>query len=153
MAEPVVRTSTERRIRRLTEAYETILGRYREIERLSRRERRLLRNGNSIAKVNEILRAKKEVLGAVRVEEERVTGEREWWKKSRRSLPPAICRDLLSLLDAISRTIEGTVGLEAECRALLQAAMTLRPQAAARPESVSRTATLAYTRGSEGGAA
>lgn len=133
------------RIARLGEAYGAILEGYRELERLSRWESRTLREGGDLAKVNAILREKKTILREIRAEEERVTGEREWWKKSRRSLPPASCRDLLSLLDAISRTIESTVALEAECRALLQDA--LRPAAAGpRLAASPGVAALAYAR-------
>jgi hypothetical protein len=140
----------ESRLARLRTAYGTILEGYRELERLSRREVRTLRERGEIAKVNAILREKKSVLRGIRAEEERVTGEREWWKKSRRSLPPASCRDLLSLLDAISRTIESAVALEAECRALLQDAV--RPAGAApRLAASPRAAALAYARGGDAG--
>jgi hypothetical protein len=137
------------RIERLRDAYGAILERYRELERLSRRELRTLREQGEIAKVNALLREKKSILREIRAEEERVTGEREWWKKSRRSLPPASCRDLLSLLDAISRAIESTVALEADCRALLQDA--LRPAAVPRLTAGPRTAALAYSRGAGAG--
>jgi len=106
------------RIARLREAYAAILEGYRELERLSRRELRMLSEHGDVAKVNAILREKKAVLRGIRTTEENVTGEREWWKKSRRSLPTASCRDLLLLLDAISRTVDSTVTLEADCRAL-----------------------------------
>lgn len=116
-----------RRIARLRESYAAILDGYRELERLSRRESRLLRDGGEVADVNAILREKLSVLREIRAEEERLTGEREWWKKFRRSLPPASYRDLLSLLDAISHTIESTVALEDECRALLRNALLPAP--------------------------
>ncbi|HMB70670.1 MAG TPA: hypothetical protein VKU85_15250 [bacterium] len=118
------------RVARLREAYAAILNGYRDLERLSRRELRTLREHGDVAKVNAILREKKSVLRGIGVWEEGVTGGREWRKKSRRSLPPAGCRDLLSLLDAISRTVESTVLLEAEIRSLRRDA--LRPASAAR---------------------
>lgn len=125
------------RITRLRRAYGLILEGYREIERLQRRERRTLRERGDLGKVQEVLREKKAILREIRGEEERVTGEREWWIKSRRSLPAESGRDLLSLLDAISRTIESTVALEAECRALLRNP----PRQAPRPAPVPRRAT------------
>lgn len=111
------------RIAGLRAAYGAILDGCRELERLSRCELRTLPARAAIATIDASLREKKSVLRAIRAEEERLTRERDWWKKSRRSLPPAACRDLLSLLDAISRTIASTVALETECRAPLQDAL------------------------------
>ncbi|MBZ0267333.1 hypothetical protein K8I85_04210 [bacterium] len=109
------------RITRLARAYRSILDRYREIERLSGTERELLSGEEpGIAEVNALLARKKELLAEIRDEEERVKGAREWWKKVRRTLPAEAGRDLLSLLDAISRAVERLLALEAECRRLLQ---------------------------------
>ena len=47
----VARGSGER-VRLLTETYRTILGRYEEIERLSRREQKLLRDRRPVTEVN-----------------------------------------------------------------------------------------------------
>ncbi len=108
------------RIGQLVQAYRSILTGYEEIEALSRRERDGLREGAELAAVTELLRTKQERLARVRDEEERVKGAREWWKKVRRTLPAGAGRDLLSLLDAISRSVERSLELEAECRSLLQ---------------------------------
>lgn len=136
------------RIALLTETYRGNLARYREIERLSREERRRLREGRPIADVNEVLRAKRDILREIRAEEERVTGAREWWKKARRSLPPGSGRELLSLLDAISRTIEDAVALEAECRALLEGTLAWGAPPPGSPGSgAAVAAAAAYGRG------
>jgi hypothetical protein len=109
----------EDRIRLLTETYRSLHERYREIETLSETERTILAERGEIAEVNGILRRKREILREIRIEEERVMGAREWWKKIRRTLAPERGRDLLSLLDAISRRVERILALEAECRELL----------------------------------
>lgn len=148
MADSGKGTSGERRIALLTETYRGNLARYREIERLAREERRRLREGRPVAEVNEVLRAKRDILREIRAEEERVTGAREWWKKARRSLPPGSGRELLSLLDAISRTIEGTVALEAECRALLEGTLLWGgAPPATRGSGAALAAAAAYGRG------
>ncbi|GJM44906.1 MAG: hypothetical protein DHS20C21_17480 [Gemmatimonadota bacterium] len=109
------------RVARLTAAYRSILAHYEEIERLSEEERDvLLEPTGEIHRVNEVLARKKAVLAEIRDEEERVKGAREWWKKVRRTLPPGAGRDLLSLLDAISRAVERLLALESECRRLLE---------------------------------
>jgi hypothetical protein len=114
-------TTGDDRIARLTRAYRSILERYREIERLSGSERELLlAPKDRIADVNALLARKKELLAEIRDEEERVKGARDWWKKVRRTLPAEAGRDLLSLLDAISRAVERLMAQEAECRRLLQ---------------------------------
>lgn len=109
------------RVARLTSAYRFILERYEEIERLSADERDLLLDPTGeIRRVNDVLSRKKVVLAEIREEEARVKGAREWWKKVRRTLPAGAGRDLLSLLDAISRSVERLLALEAECRRLLE---------------------------------
>ena len=115
--------SHEEKLRLLTGTYRSILERYREIERLSREERRLLIENEPVPEVIEILRRKREQLRAIRAEEESVSGAREWWKRTRRSLPSGVGRELLSLLDAISRKLERTLALETECRTLLDRAL------------------------------
>ena len=116
---PVVRTEVEGRIRLLTETYRDLFERYGEIEKLAEIERRILVERGSITEVNGILRRKNEILREIRVGEERVMGAREWWKKIRRTLAPERGRELLSLLDAISRRMERVLSLENECRDLL----------------------------------
>lgn len=112
-------SSRQDRIAELVAAYRGILTRYQEIVSLSHEERDRLAEGDSIEKVNELLRRKKSVLTAIRVEEERVASAREWWKKVRRSLPRQDGQELLSLLDAISQCVEQSLALETECRSLL----------------------------------
>ncbi|MCA9751683.1 MAG: hypothetical protein KC591_05790 [Gemmatimonadetes bacterium] len=107
------------RLEELTQTYRRILGHYQEIVALSREQRRRLAEREPIAGVNRLLQEKKKLLAEIRAEEERVTGAREWWKKVRRNLPPRDGRDLLSLLDAISASVETSLGLESECRELL----------------------------------
>jgi len=109
------------RVAQLTASYRSILERYEEIERLSGRERDVLRRPDgAIREVNEVLAHKKQLLAEIRDEEARVKGAREWWKKVRRTLPAEAGRDLLSLLDAISRSVERLLALESECRRLLE---------------------------------
>lgn len=110
----------------------------------------MLGNRGSIRRVNEILESKREILREIRDEEARVTGDREWWKKARRSLPSERCRELLSLLDAISRKIERTLSLEAECRLLLERAVAWGRSGADAPAAASRQAARTYERGAEG---
>jgi hypothetical protein len=110
----------ERRIGRLVGVYRSILSSYEEIERLSRAERELLRGGRPVGEVNEILRRKKGILAGIRAEEDSVAEERSWWMKARSALEPSSCAQLLSCLDSISRAIEGSLALEAECRVLLR---------------------------------
>lgn len=133
------------RIARLTRAYRSILERYREIERLSGAERELLSGDDArIADVNAVLARKKELLAEIREEEERVKGAREWWKKVRRTLPAEAGRDLLSLLDAISRAVERLLALEAECRRLLQRRAAWGRGVEPSPAGVQRCAQAAY---------
>lgn len=108
------------RIADLVDAYRSILRGYEEIERLSREERDRLRDGGDLSVITTILRSKTERLAEVRDEEGRVKSAREWWRKVRRTLPGGAGRDLLSLLDAISRSVELSLELEAECRRLLE---------------------------------
>jgi hypothetical protein len=110
------RTSLEERIRLLTETYRAILERYHEIERRSMEERELLQSRERISDVIAVMKAKREILREIRAREEQVAGAREWWKRSRRTLPDASCRELVPLLDAISRKIERILALESECR-------------------------------------
>ncbi|NNE44636.1 MAG: hypothetical protein HKN12_10535 [Gemmatimonadetes bacterium] len=147
MAEAALRTSARERVQKLTAAYRTILGAYEDLESLTETELAYLSEGRPLAEVNELLRTKRERLREIRVEEERVTGEREWWKKSRRSLPPRDCRELLSLLDSISRTIERTVSGEAECRSRLEQAVAWGADSPLRPAANPKAAASAYARG------
>lgn len=145
------RRSREERLALLTGSYRSILARYERIERFSAEQKRVLRNSGSIRRVNEILESKREILREIRDEEARVTGDREWWKKARRSLPSERCRELLSLLDAISRKIERTLSLEAECRLLLERAVAWgRSDAGGPAPAAARQAARAYERGAEG---
>jgi hypothetical protein len=107
------------RLQRLTEAYREILSRYGEIEHLSRDEKRVLSERGPMARVNEILGRKRGILEVIRSEEEKVASARSWWKRVRHTLPVAEGQELLTILDAISRTVERTLALEAECRHLL----------------------------------
>jgi hypothetical protein len=148
VAERAPRRSPEERLALLTDAYRSILARYEKIERLSGQQTRILRERGSLQLVNEILESKHEILREIRDEEERVTGAREWWKKARQSLPSESCRALLSLLDTISRRIERTLSLEAECRLLLGRAVAWGPAApTVTNPSASRVAAEAYSRG------
>ncbi len=113
------RMAVEERIGLLTETYRFLQERYREIEELSETERKILMDRGSIEEVNRILRRKNDILGEIRVGEEKVMGDREWWKKIRRTLAPERGQELLSLLDAISRRMERILALESECRELL----------------------------------
>ncbi len=121
------------RIQLLTDTYRGIHARYEEIAELSRAQRTLLAEQGAIEDVNAILRRKKEILREIRVEEERVMGAREWWKKIRRTLAPERSRELLSLLDAISRRVERTLALEADCRELLARKTAWRGNGVASP--------------------
>lgn len=119
MTEAARRTGKSR-LRRLVETYREILARSEEIERISRRERELLADPRAAHDLNEILSRKRNLLSAIRAEEEKVVEEREWCLRSRQS-PPASCQELLSCLDAISRAMERSLALQAECRSLLGA--------------------------------
>lgn len=110
----------ELRLRDLTDSYRRVLSRYRSIAALSDEAARSLRKNGDLAAMNILLGKKKLLLQDVREEEERVTGTREWWKRTRRTLPAEECRELLSLLDAIGRTLESTLDREEECRTLLR---------------------------------
>ncbi|MGQ0720040.1 MAG: hypothetical protein ACT4PE_00560 [Candidatus Eiseniibacteriota bacterium] len=142
MAENARTTARDRRLRRLVGAYRSILSRYEEIERLSRTERELLEGNGPVREVNEILGRKKSVLAEIRTEEERVAEDRSWWMRSRSSLQPSSCAELLSCLDSISRAIEGSLALEAECRTLLRGS----PRA---PQGSTLVARSAYGRESQ----
>jgi len=123
------RRSRQERLAVLADSYRSILVCYEKIERLSAEQKRVLRDRGPIQRVNEILEKKRGLLREIRAEEARVTGAREWWKKARQSVPPEHCRELLSLLDAISRKVERTFSLEAECRTLLECAVAASPSA------------------------
>ena len=140
--------SVEQKIRMLTDAYRSILARYEHIEKLSVEERTLLRNGEPVARVNDLLRQKQARLDEIRVEEEGVGAARNWWKKTRRSLPRTGCEELLSLLDAISHKVEATLALEAECRTLLDRAVSWG-QARDLPNA-GTVAAIAYARAARG---
>jgi len=103
-------------LRELVLAYRRMLTRYRRIEAMSQRTVRKLREGCGVRDMNSILANKWKLYREIREEEERVTGAREWWKSSRQALPAEECRELLSLLDAIGRTLESAIDHEEECR-------------------------------------
>jgi hypothetical protein len=142
-------SSAEQKLRQLIESYRSILARYDRIESFSRRERELLRTGESMSLVNEMLHRKQELLSEIATEEVRVATLREWWKGARRTLPPAACEELLSLLDTIARRVEQTLGLEAECREMLTRAVSWGSRRT--PSGVGGTAALAYGRHGVGG--
>lgn len=108
------------RLRDLVDTYRRVHARYRRMATLSEEAVTLLQSEASLQSVNSMLSEKKVLLEEVREEEERVTGDREWWKRSRASLPAEDCRELLSLLDSISRSLEDTLAREEECRVLLR---------------------------------
>ncbi len=108
------------RLRALGESYRRVHVGYRGIANIAAEAAQKLRDGAPIPDVNDLLAKKKLLFREVREEEERVTGAREWWKRSKRTLPAEECRELLSLLDAIGRTLEETLGHEEECRTLLR---------------------------------
>jgi hypothetical protein len=137
--------SAEERIARLSEAYRTILSHYEGIERLSREEREELALGGPLSAVIEALSEKRRIFGEIQLEEERVKGEREWWKKARGSLPPASCQELLSLLEQVHHRVEATLALESECRAALGSLVAARRPRA--PQLSAAAASLAYTQG------
>ncbi len=108
------------RLRDLAESYRRVLSRYQGIAALAGEAVRHLRADGDVAGMNAVLGRKRMLLQEIREEEERVTGAREWWKRTRRSLPAQECRELLSLLDAIGKTLEETIEREEECRTLLR---------------------------------
>ncbi len=121
MDDPVRAPGTTReRLLEIGRSYERVHVGYRGVAQMAAEAARKLREGAPIPDVNEILARKRLLLREVREEEERVTGAREWWKRSKRTLPAEECRELLSLLDAIGRTLEETLGHEEECRTLLR---------------------------------
>lgn len=120
MDDPRPAASPRERLRELGETYRRVHVGYRGIANIAAEAATKLREGASIPDVNELLARKKLLLREVREEEERVTGAREWWKRSKRTLPAEECRELLSLLDAIGRTLEETLEHEETCRTLLR---------------------------------
>jgi hypothetical protein len=114
------RSRPEVRLGRLVASYQRTLSRYRQISALSKQAVHMLKDGCPLPEVNTKLARKKMLLNEIREEEERVKGEREWWKRSRQTLPAQECRELLSLLDAIGKTLEEAIEQEEECRVLLK---------------------------------
>jgi hypothetical protein len=143
----------EERIERLSAAYRSILSHYEEIERLSREERQELALGGPLSAVIEALGEKKRIFREIQLEEARVTGDREWWKKIRPSLPSASCQDLLAVLEQVQRRVEATLALESECRSALGSLLAARRPSM--PHVSAAAASMAYTQGripGEGGA-
>jgi hypothetical protein len=103
-------------LRELVAAYRRMLSRYRRIEAMSQRALQKLRSGGDVRDLNSMVAHKWKLYREIREEEERVTGAREWWKRSRQALPAEECRELLSLLDAIGKTLEAAIDHEEECR-------------------------------------
>jgi hypothetical protein len=116
---------------RLVDAYRRTLSRYRRIQSLSAQAVQKLKGGCEVREVNTTLVQKKALMQEIREEEERVSGAREWWKRTRQTLPAEDCRELLSLLDAIGKTLEDAMEHEEECRVLLRERAVWRPRRAA----------------------
>ncbi|HET9887077.1 MAG TPA: hypothetical protein VFR10_06150 [bacterium] len=120
----------QQQIIRLVDAYRRTLSRYRRIQSLSAHAVEKLKSGCEVREVNATLVQKKALMQEIREEEERVSGAREWWKRTRQTLPAEDCRELLSLLDAIGKTLEDTMEHEEECRVLLRERSVWRPRRA-----------------------
>lgn len=148
MAETTGRPSrtVDGRIRLLATTYGEIARRYDDLEVLSRREHELLATGAAMAAVHEILQRKRDVLAQIRADEESVGEMKNWWTRARRTLPPTETRELLDVLDAVSRRIERALALEADCRALLARTTAFRASAVPSPEATRLSATAAYGR-------
>lgn len=121
------KTAGPRNRRSVTSAYRRIADRYADVEALSLRAHELLASREAIAEVRAVLERKQALLGEIRREEARVSLDLGAGEKS--GSP-----DLAAILDEISRRIERSLALEAECRALLESSMT----APAGPARVSR---------------
>jgi hypothetical protein len=145
------RLAPEERIRTLARIYREIEERYAEIEALSRREHDLLSAGAPIGEVHEILHRKRELMGRIRADEEGASEHRAWWSRVKRELPADATRELLSVLDEVSRRIERSLALEAECRALLERAMAFRAGPLRTAASARLTAAGAYGSDRSGG--
>jgi hypothetical protein len=137
---------TDGRIRLLASTYEGIARRYDELESLSRREHELLAGGGAMSAVQEILQSKRELLARIRAEEESVAETKSWWTRARRTLPPAETRELLDVLDAVSRRIERALAIEADCRALLARSTAFRANGAPSSGAARLSAAAAYHR-------
>ena len=99
--------------------YRRLLGRYRKIEALSSQALRTLRAGCEVRELNAALDRKRALWEQIREEEQRANEARESWKRSRAGLPAEECRELLSLFEAIGRTLEDAIAQEDECRTLM----------------------------------
>jgi hypothetical protein len=117
------------RIRLLTSTYGAIAARYDELEALSVRQRDLLSAGRAMSEVQALLARKRDLLNQIRAEEEGVAEMKTWWARARRTLPPVETRELMDVLDSVSRRIERALSLEAECRALLASRSAFRAAA------------------------
>ena len=140
------------RLRALTSAYRGIERRYDELERLSRREHALLSAGAALGEVRAVLEEKRTLIETIRTEEGRVAEAKSWWSRVRGDLPAHETRELLDLLDAVSRRIERALALESDCRALLSGTAGFRVAAPPSPAAARLSAAAAYGRGPAGGA-
>ena len=107
-------------LRELVAAYRRMLNRYRRIEAMSKETTEMLRRGCDVRDMNPVLEHKWKLYREIREEEEMVAGAQEWWKQSKQNMPAEECRELLSLLDAIGKTLVATIDQEEKCRAWLK---------------------------------
>ena len=140
------------RLRALTGAYRGIERRYRDLERLSQREHELLTAGAALGEVRAVLEEKRTLIDSIRMEEARVAEAKSWWSRVRGELPAHQTRELLDLLDTVSRRIETALALESDCRALLSGAAGFRVVTPPSTGAVRLSAAAAYGRGTPGGA-
>ena len=103
-------------LRELVAAYRRMLNRYRRIEAMSKETTEMLRRGCDVRDMNPVLEHKWKLYREIREEEEMVAGAQEWWKQSKQNMPAEECRELLSLLDAIGKTLVATIDQEEKCR-------------------------------------
>lgn len=136
----------------LAAAYRGIERQYAELLALSMRQHALLQEGAGLADVRPLLERKREMIEAIRMEEERVAEAKSWWTRAKGELPAGETRELLRVLDAVSGRIERALALESECRELLSASTGFRAPGAARTGTARLRAVAAYGRGTAGGA-
>lgn len=116
------RPESSERVRALTAAYRAIAERYAAVEALSRREQELLETPDALDEVRAVLEQKRALLAEIRREEEKISSDPDAWHACAGDLAPHATRDLVAALDEVSRRIERSLALEAECRALLERA-------------------------------
>ena len=119
---PISAVPSSRSRESLSEAialYRRLLRRYRKIEALSSQALRTLRTGCEVRELNAALERKRALWEQIREEEQKGNEARESWKRSRAGLPAEECRELLSLFEAIGKTLEDAIAQEDECRALM----------------------------------